>query len=90
MHSTLQFYRQFCLSVSISNLVLKKGVLKTFNIQTHSEKSALSLLQVVVQETLISEGAQTLNPEYTYNPRKQVKCERPVILPNKGQPLTLR
>ena len=89
MHSTLQFYRQFCLTVSIHNLVLKQGFLKTFNSQTHSEKNALALLQIVVQKTLLHEVSQTLNPEDTYYPCKRVKREHPVILPNKDQPLTL-
>ena len=61
MHSTLQFYRQFCFFIYISNLVLKKGVLKTFNSQTHSVKNDLSFSQLVVQKTLIREGAQTLS-----------------------------
>ena len=62
MHSKFQFYRQFCLSISISNLVLKKGFLKTVNSQTHSEKNALAFSKVLVQKTLLREGAQTTEP----------------------------
>ena len=38
--------------------MLKKGVLETFNFQTHYEKNSLAFLQVLVQKTLLREGAQ--------------------------------
>ena len=41
------------------HLVLKKGVLKNFNSQTHSEKNTLAFSQVLVQKTLLHEVAQT-------------------------------
>ena len=59
MHSTLQFYRHFFLSISISKLVLKKEFLKTFNSRTHYEKNALDFSQVVIQKTLLRKGEQT-------------------------------
>ena len=65
MHSTLQLYQQFFLSISIYNFVLTKGF-KKINSQTHSEKNSLAFLQGVVRNTLLCEVAQTLNPEDTY------------------------
>ena len=71
MHITLQFYQQNCPSISISNLVLKRGF-RIINSQHHPENKALAFSKIVFKTFLIYKSSMKKHNQL--NPKEHIQA----------------